>query len=167
MNPYERERPLWRSLLFVPVNVRAYVVKAHTRGAYGIILDLEDSVPLAEKANARGMVAEAAKLVSRNGADVLVRVNEPLELFVRDLETVISPEICALLLPKIDSASHVRMLAQLPDRSEAENGLPLGHPTFSVLVETARASQPLAEPATAHPRIVAVRLGSEASAPPN
>src|SRR3546814_15702662 len=72
MNPYERERPLWRSLLFVPVNVRAYVDKAHTRGADGIILDLEDSVPLAEKANARGMVAEAAKLVSRNGADVLV-----------------------------------------------------------------------------------------------
>src|SRR3546814_20550182 len=119
MNPYERGLPLLRSLLCVPVNVRAYVDKAQTRGADGIILDLEDSVPLAEKANARGMVAEAAKLVSRNGADVLVRVNEPLELYVRDLATVISPEICALLLQRRASASHVRLPAHMADAGSA------------------------------------------------
>jgi len=161
MDPYKKDLPLWRSLLFVPANVRAYVEKAHTRGADGIILDLEDSVPLAEKANARGMVAEAARLVSRNGADVLVRVNEPLELCVRDLETVVSPEICALLLPKIDSASHVRLLAALVDRIEAEKGMPIGHTKFSVLVETASAFARVEEIAMAHPRIVAVGLGSE------
>jgi len=37
--------PVWRSLLYVPVNVEKYVDKAHTRGADCIILDLEDSVP--------------------------------------------------------------------------------------------------------------------------
>src|SRR3546814_3406069 len=107
------------------------------------------------------MVAEAAKLVSRNGADVLVRVNEPLELCVRDLETVISPEICALLLPKIDSASHVRLLAQLADRIEAEKGMPIGHTKFSVLVETASAFARIEEISMAPPRIVSVGLGRE------
>jgi len=37
--------PVWRSLLYVPVNVEKYVEKAHTRGADCILLDLEDSVP--------------------------------------------------------------------------------------------------------------------------
>ncbi|HYY76015.1 MAG TPA: aldolase/citrate lyase family protein, partial [Gaiellaceae bacterium] len=56
----EADLPVWRSLLFVPVNVRKYVEKAHTRGADGIILDLEDSIAPADKDAARTMVAEAA-----------------------------------------------------------------------------------------------------------
>ncbi|WP_420394717.1 aldolase/citrate lyase family protein [Acuticoccus sp.] len=47
-------------MLFVPVNVPKYVEKAHTRGADAVILDLEDSVPLAEKQAARRMVADAS-----------------------------------------------------------------------------------------------------------
>ncbi|HEX6155388.1 MAG TPA: aldolase/citrate lyase family protein, partial [Burkholderiales bacterium] len=53
--------PVWRSLLYVPVNVEKYVEKAHTRGADCIQLDLEDSVPAREKAAARKLVAAAAK----------------------------------------------------------------------------------------------------------
>ena len=45
--------PVWRSLLYVPVNVPKYVDKAHTRGADAIQLDLEDSVPNSQKAEAR------------------------------------------------------------------------------------------------------------------
>ena len=52
--------PLWRSLLYVPVNVEKYVDKAHTRGADCIQLDLEDSVPEAEKERARSLVQAAA-----------------------------------------------------------------------------------------------------------
>ena len=33
--------PVWRSLLYVPVNVDKYVDKAHTRGADCIQVDLE------------------------------------------------------------------------------------------------------------------------------
>ena len=42
--------PVWRSLMYCPVNVEKYVDKAHTRGADVIQLDLEDSVPPTEKA---------------------------------------------------------------------------------------------------------------------
>src|SRR3954465_9020303 len=45
--------PVWRSLLYVPANVEKYVDKAHTRGADCIQVDLEDSVPVAEKDQAR------------------------------------------------------------------------------------------------------------------
>ena len=34
--------PVWRSLLYVPVNVSRFVDKAHTRGADAIILDIAD-----------------------------------------------------------------------------------------------------------------------------
>ena len=45
--------PVWRSLLYVPAHVEKFVEKAHLRGADCIQLDLEDSVPVPEKAAAR------------------------------------------------------------------------------------------------------------------
>jgi citrate lyase subunit beta/citryl-CoA lyase len=153
--------PVWRSMLFVPVNVPKYVEKAHTRGADGIILDLEDSIAPADKAAARGLVEAAAALCSKGGADILVRINRPLDLAVRDIEAVVSPSVAALLLPKIDSASHVRLLAELVDGIEARRGMARGHTRFIVMVETAAAFPRVWEIAAAHPRNVALNLGAE------
>ena len=157
----ERELPLWRSLLFVPVNVSKYVEKAHARGADGIILDLEDSVAPADKDSARTMVADAARVAAQGSADILVRINQPIELAVRDLEAIVSPAIKGLLLPKIDSASHVRLLAELVDRLEAKSGMTMGHTKFVAMVETAAAFPRLFEIAAAHPRVVGLSLGGE------
>ena len=101
-SPSPVEMPVWRSMLFVPVNVPKFVETAHTRGADAIILDLEDSVPPAEKANARTMIAAAAPKVAKSGADVVVRINQPIELAGRDIEAAISPAIHTLMLPKVD-----------------------------------------------------------------
>ena len=68
---------VWRSLLYVPAHIPRFIDKAHTRGADAIILDLEDSVPAAERDGARAMVAESADKVSQGGADVIVRINRP------------------------------------------------------------------------------------------
>ena len=57
--------PVWRSLMFVPVNVERFVSKAHTRGADALQLDLEDSIATADKADARKLVQEAAETVSQ------------------------------------------------------------------------------------------------------
>src|ERR687895_1649298 len=100
------ELPVWRSLMYVPVNVEKYVDTAHTRGADVIQLDLEDSVPPAEKERARTLVEKAAARVKRGGADVVVRINRPLALAVRDLEHSIMPPVNGVALTKIDSASH-------------------------------------------------------------
>ena len=45
----DRKIPLWRSMLFVPVNVDRFVNSAARRGADACILDLEDSIPGDEK----------------------------------------------------------------------------------------------------------------------
>jgi len=153
--------PSWRSLLYVPVNVERYVDKAHLRGADGIILDLEDSVPPSQKDAARKMVQDAAQKVARNGADVLVRINRELELAVRDIEASVSPLVRALKLPKIQSADHVKLLAELVGDLEAARGMPESWTGLVPMVETADAFFAIDDIAKASPRVVTVVLGGE------
>ncbi|MEC8200721.1 MAG: CoA ester lyase [Pseudomonadota bacterium] len=153
--------PVWRSLLYVPVNVPKFVEKAHTRGADAVQLDLEDSVPNSQKAEARKMVQEAADIVSQAGADVVVRINQPLRHAVPDIEACISPRIAALALPKCNSAGHIRLLAEMVEELDEERGMVAGHTKFLTMVETADAFFELRDIAKAHPRVVVLMLGGE------
>jgi citrate lyase subunit beta / citryl-CoA lyase len=153
--------PVWRSLLFVPVTAKRFVDGAARRGADAIILDLEDSVAASEKERARSLVPETAEIVSRGGADVVVRINRPLRLAVRDIEAAVGPRILALALPKVDSAEHVRLLAEILDEVEAERGVAPRTTRLIAMVETAAAFFRIAEIARAHPRLCALTLGAE------
>jgi citrate lyase subunit beta/citryl-CoA lyase len=153
--------PVWRSLLYVPVNVEKYVDKAHTRGADCIQLDLEDSVPAAEKDHARTLVPAAAQRVRRSGADVIVRINRPLSLAVRDLEALVGSDVDGVAVTKVESAGHVRLLDELVSELEAARGLPDGHTRFLVMIETPAAYFHMAEIAAAVPRIAAMNIGGE------
>ena len=153
-------RPRWRSLLYVPVTSERFVAKAHERGADAIILELEDGIAASEKARARGMVAEAAPRVGQSGADVLVRVNRPWRLAVPDLEAVIGPDVRGLVLPKVDSAEHLLALAEIASSVESERGLEDGHTVFFPRIEGPKGLLNAAEICAAHPRVVAVGLGS-------
>src|SRR3954464_15927479 len=104
------ELPVWRSMLFVPVTAQRFVDDAARRGADAIILDLEDAVALSEKDRAGILVPEAASIVSRGGADVVVRINRPLRMTVLDLEAVIGHNVHAIALPKAESADHVQLV---------------------------------------------------------
>ena len=115
----EPNLPVWRSMLFVPVTQRRFVEGAAKRGADAIILDLEDAVAASQKEHARTLVMEAAALVSRGGADVVVRINRPMRMTVRDLEAVVSPAVTAIALPKAESAQHVELVSEIIDEIEA------------------------------------------------
>ena len=156
-----RELPVWRSLMYVPVNVDKYVDKAHTRGADVIQLDVEDSVPPAEKEKARTLVEAAAKKVRRGGADVVVRINRPLSLAVRDLEHSICPDVDGIACTKVDSASHIKLLDELVTELEEKRGMTSGHTKFIAMVETADAFFRIHEIVRASPRIVATCIGGE------
>ncbi len=156
-----RELPVWRSLMYVPVNVDKYVDKAHTRGADVIQLDVEDSVPPAEKDKARTLVEAAAKRVRRAGADVVVRINRPLSLAVRDLEHSVCPDVDAIACTKVDSASHVRLLDELVTELEEKRGMTIGRTKFITMVETADAFFRIHEIVRASKRIVACCIGGE------
>ena len=156
-----QDLPVWRSLLYVPVNVERFVDKAHLRGADAIILDLEDSIPRSEKAAARTLVPDAAAKVSRNGADVLVRINRRLDLATRDIEACVSPAITALKLPKVHSAAHVQLLAEYVTALESERAMTPGATRFIAMVETADAFFAIHKIAKSSPRLVSVIIGGE------
>jgi citrate lyase subunit beta / citryl-CoA lyase len=153
--------PVWRSMLFVPVTAERFVNGAARRGADAIILDLEDAVALSEKDRARTLVPAAAEIVSRGGADVVVRLNRPLRMTIRDLEAVIGPGVQAVALPKAESAQHVQLVAEVIDELEAERGMPVGSTKMLAMVETCSAFFHIAEIAKASPRLVGLNLGAE------
>src|SRR5580704_14141192 len=129
-----REKPVWRSLLYMPAPVQRFVEKAHLRGADCIQLDLEDSVPPGEKAAARAAVASAAPLVRRGGGDVLVRINAPLSMAVPDIQAAVCPGVDGLILTKVRGPDHVRLLDELVSEREHKSGLLEGRLWFYLLV---------------------------------
>ena len=153
--------PVWRSLLYVPANVEKYVEKAHTRGADCIQVDLEDSVPSAEKDRARTLVPAVAARVRRGGADVVVRINRPLAAAVRDLDACIGPDVDGIAVTKVQSADHLRLLDELVSELEAKRGLSPGHTRFIAMIETPAAFFRMAEIARAIDRLAAMNIGGE------
>lgn len=151
----------WRSLLFVPANAQRFVEKAHTRGADGIILDLEDSIAPTEKEAARAALPAAVRSVGQGGADVLVRVNRALELCIPDIAAAVMPGVRALMLPKVMGPEHIRLLSEVVAVREAAQAMPVGHTRFVALVETPQALPALAAIAGADPRMAALGVGVE------
>ena len=156
-----RTLPVWRSLLYVPANVPRFIDGAHKRGADAVILDLEDSVPLAERPSARRDLIATAENVARGGADVVVRINRPWRQTLLDLEAAISPRVAALAVTKVDSADHVRLIAEVVSELEAERGMIVGATQFIVMIETADAWFRMPDIAKADCRIAALTLGGE------
>ena len=104
---------------------------------------------------------DAIAQVSRKGADVVVRCNRPIRELVKDLEVAVVPGVRALALPKIDSAQHICLIAEMIEELEIERGLKVGAIGMMAMVETASAFFRMHEIAAAHPRIVSLGLGSE------
>jgi citrate lyase subunit beta/citryl-CoA lyase len=156
-----REFPVWRSLMYVPVNVEKYVDRAHTRGADVIQLDLEDSVPAAEKASARKLVEKNAARVRRGGADVVVRINQPLALAVRDIEHAVCPDVDGLAVTKATGVSHLQLLDELVSELEQKRGMTAGHTRFIAMIETPEAFFRIRDITTASSRIIACNIGGE------
>lgn len=158
----ERTRHLVRrSALILPVNVRRFVEHAHRRGADAIVLDLEDSIPPAEKASARRLVGEALALAGRGGADVLVRINKPFELAILDLDEAVRPGLAGVVFPKVESPVEVQVLDRLLAERELARGLPVGSLEIALSVESALGVQHMASIACASPRISSLNLGPE------
>ncbi len=157
----DRTLPVWRSALYVPANVPRFIDGAHKRGADAIIVDLEDSVPLAERPAARRDLAATAENVARGGADVIVRINRPWRQAMLDLEAAISPRVQALAVTKVDSADHIRLIAEVVSELEAERGMAVGATQFIAMIETPDAWFRMPEIAKADRRIVALTLGGE------
>jgi len=152
---------VWRSLLYVPANNPRFIDKAHTRGADGIILDLEDSVPLPERDAARGRLATAAATVGQSGADVLVRINRPWDETLRDIEAAVIPGVHTLMVAKTESVEHLRQVAAAVEEQERARGMADGSIHLMPMIETPAAYFHMQDIAAASPRNIAITLGGE------
>ena len=100
-------RPL-RTSMYVPGNKEDWMRKAPQYGSDALILDLEDSVPIPNKEEARELVRKMLEELGGENPTLTVRVNR-LEtgLTGGDLEAVTCPQLYCVLLPKVESPADV------------------------------------------------------------
>jgi citrate lyase subunit beta/citryl-CoA lyase len=153
--------PVWRSLMYVPVNVEKYVDKAHTRDADCVQLDLEDSVPASEKSTARKLVPAAARRVRRGGADVVVRINSPRELAEADLDSSIDENVDGIAVTKAQSADHVRRIDEFISKLETQRDMRVGRTRLIAMIETPGAFFQMPAIAQSSARLAAMNIGGE------
>jgi citrate lyase subunit beta / citryl-CoA lyase len=150
-----------RSSLILPVNVPRFVEKAWTRGADAVVLDLEDSVPAAEKASARKLVRGSLASAGRGGAEVLVRVNNDLALLADDIDDAVHPGLDGLSIPKAESPAQIHDIVSRIEQLERARGLTPGHVRLSLAIETPRGLLAVEEIARASDRIATLSIGVE------
>jgi citrate lyase subunit beta/citryl-CoA lyase len=153
--------PVWRSILFVPAVSDRFVDSALRQPADVLQIDLEDSVGPAQKDEARARVAGIAERFAQAGRDVIVRVNRPWRMLVRDLEAAVSPSVLAVSLPKVPDASFVLGVAEVLSELEFERGLPQGHTRIVAMIEDAQGLSAINDIAMAHSRMVGLIIGAE------
>lgn len=152
MNPY-------RSMLFVPGHKSSWADKGVASGADAVILDLEDSVPVATKSDARGVVAETIDRLELEGvrADVWVRPNAKSSgIQGDDLETVVRPGLAGLFLPKVLDAEELIRIDAVVSHLEEQRGMANNTVELIVSFETAESMSRCEELASATPRIASL-----------
>ncbi len=151
-----------RTLLFVPGNRQNMIEKARSLPADVLVLDLEDSVPAAEKANARATVAHSIARLALKGQKVFVRINSLSSGYgQQDLEAVITEGIDGISQPKPGSGDEVRQAEAVIERLEGERGVRQGHIKLIPWIETAKGLLKAFDIASASPRVVGIALGAE------
>lgn len=145
-----------RSLLSVPADRPEDFDAARSAGADGLCFDLEDAVPVAEKAKARSVVAHVLESW-RSPVPLWVRVNAvDSGLCADDLDAIARPALAGVQLPKAESAEDVRTVDRLLAGHERARGLGPGSIGVIATIESARGLLDVLEVATAAPRVVAL-----------
>jgi citrate lyase subunit beta / citryl-CoA lyase len=125
-----------RSFLFAPGNVARRVEKALTLEADVVIVDLEDSVAIAEKAATRKSVAAALERPRRGRG--YVRVNAPASPFCfGDLYEVLHRGVEGVVLPKVESAADLHAIDWMIWNLERDRGISEGSIDLMPQIETA------------------------------
>lgn len=148
-------------MLFVPAVNDRFIDSAIKQPADALQIDLEDSVAPDQKDLARQRLPQIADRFADAGHDVIVRVNRPWRMLVRDLEAAVRASVKAVSLPKVPDAAHIRAAAEVLAECERERGLRPGHTRIIAMVEDAQGLHEMPSIAAAHPRVYGMIVGSE------
>jgi citrate lyase subunit beta/citryl-CoA lyase len=115
------EAKIWRSLLFIPANNWKMLNKAATEMEDGVLMDLEDACPVAERETGRIFSRDITPLLRKKGIDVLVRVNSlQTGVTAEDLKIVATEDLDGIMLPKAESRENILEVAELLAQQEKE-----------------------------------------------
>jgi citrate lyase subunit beta/citryl-CoA lyase len=159
MDPRLRLR---RSLLYVPGNMPAMLQNIPVFSADGVMIDLEDAVPAAEKDAARLLTRNFLRMFRERQTEIFVRINGlDTRHAVDDLREVLPALPDGIRLPKADDPDVVERLDTLLTESEERLHLDIGHFTIIPSIESAVGILNCVRTAQASRRIVALAFGAE------
>ena len=151
-----------RSLMFVPAHNQKLLDSSIKRDADVLLLDIEDSVPMPEKQQARENIKEFVKRKDLCGKLIFPRVNdrESGEL-LKDAHQLTIEGVHGFMYPKATKGEDIYFFGKLLETIEYEKGLPIG--TFKIipLIETTGAVMNIQDICTACSRVIAVAFGCE------
>ena len=147
--------------MFVPGNNPGMMADAHIYGPDSIMLDLEDSVTLAEKDAARLLVYHALQSVDYGNTEMVVRINPLNTPFGRkDIEAVVRAGVHVIRMPKTETADEVREVEAEILRVEQRLGC-VGRTQIMAAIESALGVVNAYDIATASTRMMGIALGAE------
>ena len=152
-----------RSLLFVPGDNDRMLVKAATRGADALIIDLEDAVALDRKEAAREVTADYLQTAVHGSTQLYVRVNAlTTGELLKDLTAVVPMRPTGILLPKCRHRADMVEVCHYLSALEAAHGIDDNDIRLLVLVtEVPEAVLSLGHESYAHPRLAGLVWGGE------
>lgn len=156
--PSSRDR-LRRSRLYLPGTEPKYFINAGLHEPDAIILDLEDSVHYAEKDAARILVRNTLRAVDFAACERIVRINQ-LPLGLEDLAEVIPEAPDLVLIPKVETPEHVKLVAMTIVDLKSRHGI---HHSIWIMpiLESALGIENAFQVACASPAVCALTIGLE------
>jgi citrate lyase subunit beta / citryl-CoA lyase len=127
-----------------------------------LVPDMEDSVPAAEKANARDTIRSFLPRLASAGRPVIPRVNALDTQWIEDdLAAVVGPHVLGVSIGKVRNAGDISAISQLIGGLERRAGIAVGTVRMLPWIETAEAIVNVSAICRASERIVAVAFGGE------
>lgn len=147
--------------MFVPGNNPSMMQDAYIYGPDSIMLDLEDSVTMAEKDAARVLVHNALKTIDYGKTEMVVRINPLSSPYgKKDVEAVVSAGVDVIRMPKTETAEEVKELEAEILRVEEKLGC-VGRTQIMAAIESALGVVNAYAIATASKRMMGIALGAE------
>jgi citrate lyase subunit beta / citryl-CoA lyase len=153
-----------RTALFAPGSNARVMAKALESGADAVIFDLEDSVAITAKPEARKLVAAQIDAVAAGGKrapGIYVRTNAPATgMLEQDLAAVVRPGLDMIFLPKGETIDDIKSCAALLDKFESAAGVKAGTVEICLMIESALGVHNCFDLIKASPRVTATCIGS-------
>ncbi len=159
-NKYSTKKDRFRfSRLYLPGNSPKMMLNAGLHKAYGIILDLEDSVAPSKKHEARLIVRNALRSLNFYGAERMVRINQ-LPGGLEDIKYIASHYVNLILIPKCESAEQIHSVEAEIQKEREKHGF--NYPIHLMpIIESALGVEKSYEIACASENVVAMAIGLE------